>query len=49
MELVGRNYRAAVTTRQALIRGDEDMHSLPRVPAGDSLPLFLRRLHRPTA
>ncbi|HEY3521253.1 MAG TPA: polysaccharide deacetylase family protein [Rhodanobacteraceae bacterium] len=49
MELVSRNYRAAVTTRQAVIGGNDDLHSLPRVPAGDSLPLFLRRLHRPTA
>jgi peptidoglycan/xylan/chitin deacetylase (PgdA/CDA1 family) len=49
MELVSRNYRAAVTTRQAVVGGNDDLHSLPRVPAGDSLPLFLRRLHRPTA
>jgi peptidoglycan/xylan/chitin deacetylase (PgdA/CDA1 family) len=49
MKLVRETYRAAVTTRQALVTSGADLFSLPRVPAGGTRALFLRRLHRPTA
>lgn len=47
MAVVRQNYRAAVTTRQAFVTPNTDLFSLPRIPAGAGLALFLRRLHRP--
>jgi peptidoglycan/xylan/chitin deacetylase (PgdA/CDA1 family) len=42
-------YRAAVTTQAGFAGADSDLARIPRIPAGESAALFLRRLHRPTA
>ena len=47
--VVRQHYRAAVTTRQALVAQDSDRFLLPRVPATGSHATFTRRMHRPTA
>ncbi len=44
-----RHYEAALTTAEGVSRPGDDLHALPRIPAGPSLPLFAWRLHRPTA
>jgi peptidoglycan/xylan/chitin deacetylase (PgdA/CDA1 family) len=46
---VRKHYRAALTTRKAFAKPDNDLYTLPRIAAGDSSATFTRRLHRPTA
>jgi peptidoglycan/xylan/chitin deacetylase (PgdA/CDA1 family) len=47
--VVGRAYRAAVTTENGFVAARPDMHRLHRIPATPHLPLLAWRMHRPSA
>lgn len=49
LDLVRDSYHYAVTVRADFVEPDQSMYMLPRIPAGESRALFMRRLHRPTA
>lgn len=48
-EHASRHYRAAVSTREALVRDIRDPWDIPRIPASNDLALSAWRLHRPQA
>lgn len=43
------HYRASLVTGAGFVEAGQDLHRVPRVPAGQHAGLFVRRLHRPTA
>ena len=47
--VVRENYEAAVTTVPGAVSDRDDIHLLPRIPAGETRGLFVRRLHRHAA
>jgi peptidoglycan/xylan/chitin deacetylase (PgdA/CDA1 family) len=47
--VVGRHYRAAVTTEYGFVKTGSDAHRVMRIPSSPHLALMAWRMHRPTA
>ena len=47
LDIVSRNYVAAVTTRSGYFENGDDVYQINRIPAAETLPLFAWRMFRP--